>query len=123
MTLGRNMCRNAPVLPLPSADLEGKIPEYPIHEVGGLEVGAVDHVVGAVRVIQNPRAFVGGVVVDEIGETEDVPVILHDVHESPHILHRVVTLLEMIFCRVKEIGLNCHMFVVVEYLNQSDIIS
>ena len=77
------------------------MPEDPIHEVGWLKVGTVDHVVGAVGVLEYPSAFVGSVVVDEVSETEYIPVVLHDVYQAPHILHGVIPLLEII-SRVKE---------------------
>jgi len=82
------------ILPLSFRNLKTEVPEDAVHEVRRLEVGGVDHVVTALGVFEQPRTLIGCVVVDEVSDGEDVPVILYHSHESFHVLHRIFLFLE-----------------------------
>jgi hypothetical protein len=77
------------VPPFAFAHLEGEVPEDAVEQVGGLEVRRVEQIEGALGVLADPRALVGGVVEHEVDDGEHFPVVVHMLDQRLHVLQRV----------------------------------
>lgn len=92
MVLTADVGRQTSVLPLALRHLKGEVPNASVQCVRRPQMWGVDHIVDALRMIHYPLALIGGVVEDQVRQRQDLPLILHELHQLFHVVHGVLAL-------------------------------